>query len=98
MRLMDELAGTENRIAVSRNDYNQSVNEYNAYIRQFPAAMTAKVTGAKPRKYFNAAPGATEAPTVDFGTSRPSTPTTPLPTPGTAAPATPPATGAPARP
>lgn len=73
LRLQDELAGTENRVAVSRNDYNGAVNEYNAYIRQFPAVLTAKVTGAKPRKYFTAAPGSTEAPKVDF--SRPPTPT-----------------------
>jgi LemA protein len=66
LRLQDELAGTENRIAVARTDYNTAVEKYNAYIRQFPAVMTAKVTGAKPREYFEAAPGATAAPTVDF--------------------------------
>src|SRR5205809_7519248 len=66
IRLQDELTGTENRIAVSRNDYNQAVNQYNAYIRQFPAVVTAKVTGAHPRKYFTASAGATQAPTVDF--------------------------------
>jgi LemA protein len=66
LRLQDELTGTENRVAVSRNDYTAAVNEYNAYIRQFPQMITAKVTGAKPRKYFQAAPGSTEAPTVDF--------------------------------
>lgn len=71
LRLQDELAGTENRIAVARNDYNGAVNEYNAYIRQFPQVLTAKVTGAHPRKYFTAAPGSTQAPTVDF--SRPNT-------------------------
>jgi len=67
IKLQDELTGTENRIAVSRNDYTQAVNAYNAYIRQFPAVITAKVTGAKPRKYFaatNAAQGG--PPTVDF--------------------------------
>ena len=67
LKLQDELTGTENRIAVSRNDYTQAVNSYNAYIRQFPAVITAKVTGAKPRKYFaatNAAQGG--PPTVDF--------------------------------
>ncbi|HEU4995991.1 MAG TPA: LemA family protein [Gemmatimonadaceae bacterium] len=74
LRLQDELAGTENRVAVARNDYNGAVNEYNAYIRQFPAVLTAKVTGAKPRKYFNAAPGATEAPKVDFSAPPPTAP------------------------
>ncbi len=67
IKLQDELTGTENRIAVSRNDYTQAVNSYNAYIRQFPALITAKVTGAKPRKYFaatNAAQGG--PPPVDF--------------------------------
>ena len=67
LRLQDELTGTENRIAVSRSDYNQAVNTYNSYIRQFPAVMTAKMTGAKPRKYFTATGGAQQGPpTVDF--------------------------------
>lgn len=81
LRLQDELTGTENRIAVARNDYNQSVNDYNAYIRQFPAVLTAKVTGARARTYFTATGEAQQGPpTVDF--SKP---------PG-AAPATAPAT------
>jgi len=67
IKLQDELTGTENRIAVSRNDYNQAVNAYNAYIRQFPTVITAKVTGAKPRKYFTASANAeTGPPPVDF--------------------------------
>jgi LemA protein len=66
LRLQDELAGTENRIAVARTDYNSSAQKYNAYIRKFPAVMTAKVTGAKPREYFEASAGAATAPTVDF--------------------------------
>lgn len=66
--LQDELTGTENRIATARGDYNGAVNEYNAYIRRFPQVITAKVTGAKARKYFTAAPGSAEAPKVDFGT------------------------------
>src|SRR5947208_11310807 len=52
IRLQDELTGTENRIAVSRTDYNDAVNQYNSYIRQFPQTITAKVTGAKTRKYY----------------------------------------------
>ena len=72
LRLQDELAGTENRIATSRSDYNEAVNVYNAYIRRFPQAITAKVTGAKARTYYEAAPGSEVAPTVDFGT-RPAT-------------------------
>src|SRR5947209_1941476 len=69
LKLQDELTGTENRIAVSRNDYNQAVNAYNAYIRQFPTVITAKMTGAQPRKYFTATAGSEAPPTVDF--SRP---------------------------
>ena len=68
LRLQDELAGTENRIATARNDYNQAVQTYNTYIRTFPQALTAKVTGAKARTYYEAAPGSETAPTVDFGT------------------------------
>jgi LemA protein len=78
LRLQDELTGTENRIAVSRQDYNQAVNAYNAYIRQFPAVVTAKMTGAKERKYFTASANATAGPpTVDF--SKPSAPAQPAP-------------------
>ena len=80
LRLQDELTGTENRIATSRNDYNDAVKAYNAYIRTFPQAITAKVTGAKPRTYFEAAAGTEKPPTVDFGTR---------PTPTTATPAAP---------
>jgi len=70
LRLQDELAGTENRIATARNDYNQAVQGYNTYIRTFPQAITAKVTGAKPRTYFEAAPGTEAPPVVDFGTKK----------------------------
>jgi LemA protein len=66
LRLQDELAGTENRIAVARTDYNASVETYNAYIRKFPQVLTAKVTGAKPAVYFEADAGANAAPKVDF--------------------------------
>ena len=66
LRLQDELAGTENRIAVSRSDYNAAVKDYNTYIRGFPQVITAKVTGAKARPYYEAAPGSNVAPTVDF--------------------------------
>lgn len=69
LRLQDELAGTENRIAVARTDYNAAVNQYNAYIRTLPQKLTAMVTGAKPREYFNAPTEAAAPPQVDF--SRP---------------------------
>lgn len=72
LRLQDELTGTENRIAVARTDFNLAVETYNAYIRTFPQVLTAKVTGAKARTYFNVTtPGAREAPTVDFSKPAP---------------------------
>jgi LemA protein len=75
LRLQDELTGTENRIAVSRTDYNEAVRQYNAYIRQFPQTVTAKVSGAKPRKYYEVSnAGNREAPKVDFGAPVPSAP------------------------
>jgi LemA protein len=82
LKLQDELTGTENRIAVSRTDYNNAVNEYNSYIRKFPAVMTAKVLGSKPREYFEVTDAAKRAaPTVDF--------TAPAVPPPAAAPTTP---------
>lgn len=66
LQLQDELSGTENRIATSRNDYNEAVGTYNTYIRTFPQAITAKVTGANARAYFEAPNSADQAPTVDF--------------------------------
>ncbi|MGI8617945.1 MAG: LemA family protein [Gemmatimonadaceae bacterium] len=66
LRLQDELAGTENRIAVARTDYNAAVNQYNAYIRTLPQKLTAIVTGAKAREYFNAPAGTETPPQVDF--------------------------------
>src|SRR5216117_3211726 len=65
--LQDQLEGTENRIAVARQDYNDTVNRYNAYIRRFPQVLTAKVLGKGPREYFELeTPGAAQAPKVDF--------------------------------
>ena len=72
LRLQDELSGTENRIAVSRSDYNAAVRDYNTFIRGFPQALTAKVTGASQRPYYDAPPGAETVPTVDF--SKPAAP------------------------
>jgi len=69
LRLQDELTGTENRIAVAREDYNQAAQQYNAYIRQFPQVVTAKVIGSKPKQYFEVtSAGAREVPKVDFST------------------------------
>ena len=64
--LQDQLEGTENRIAVARQDYNDAVNRYNAYIRRFPQVLTAKLLGKGPRPYFELEPGAAQAPKVNF--------------------------------
>ena len=65
LKLQDELSGTENRIARARTDYTEQVQAYNAYIRRFPVAITAKVIGARPRKYFQVtSEGVKEAPKV----------------------------------
>jgi LemA protein len=66
-RLMDELAGTENRLAVERMRYNERVQEYNTSRRQFPANVTAGIFGFKEYPLFKAPPEAQRAPRVDFG-------------------------------
>jgi LemA protein len=65
-RLMDELAGTENRIAVERMRYNEKVQEYNTARRQFPANLTAKMFGFKEYPFFQAPPEAKSVPKVTF--------------------------------
>jgi LemA protein len=65
-RLMDELSGTENRIAVARMRYNERAQEYNSLRRRFPSNVTAKVFGFKEYPYFQAPPEAKVAPKVDF--------------------------------
>ena len=69
--LQDQLEGTENRIAVARQDYNAAVGDYNAYIRRFPYNLTAKMFGQGPREYFEVAPGSAETPKVKFEGERP---------------------------
>src|SRR5579872_1820949 len=66
-RLMDELSGTENRIAVERMRYNQRVQEYNTSRRQFPANITARMFGFKEYPFFQAPPEAKQVPKVNFG-------------------------------
>src|SRR3954452_14558987 len=66
-RLMDELSGTENRLATERMRYNELVQEYNTARRRFPANVTAKTFGFKEYPYFNAPPEAQAAPKVNFG-------------------------------
>ncbi|WP_053366372.1 LemA family protein [Bacillus sp. FJAT-27245] len=66
-QLMDELAGTENRIAVARKDYNDQVAVFNKKVKRFPGALVASITGFDEKEYFRADPRAQEAPEVDFG-------------------------------
>ena len=64
LRLMDELAGTENRIAVERRRYNEGVQIYNTLVQQVPSALVARAAGFQPRPYFEAVPAAGTAPAV----------------------------------
>lgn len=65
-RLMDELAGTENRIAVARQDYNNAASEYNLKIRKFPGSIYAGIFGFERKELFEAREGAENAPEVKF--------------------------------
>lgn len=65
-QLQDELAGTENRIAVARKDYNEAVRVYRSRTRRFPTAIIANMMGFEPRDYFQAEEGAREVPQVKF--------------------------------
>ena len=72
LKLQDELTGTENRVSVARQDYNEAVQQYNTTIRTFPTLITAKITGAKERKGFAVTnPASREAPQVDFSRPNP---------------------------
>jgi len=67
MRLQDELAGTENRIAVERGRYNTTLEAYNVYIRQFPNSIWANMAGFKYRdEYYKEQAGSENAPKVNF--------------------------------
>jgi len=66
MRLQDELAGTENRIAVERMRYNDAVRAYNTAIKRFPTNLVARLFGFTEKEYFDAEPGAQEVPKVKF--------------------------------
>jgi LemA protein len=69
MRLQDELAGTENRISLERKRYNDTLQDYNTYVQQFPASLFASWAGFKANDaYFKAAEGSREVPKVNFGT------------------------------
>jgi LemA protein len=72
LRLQDELAGTENRIAVERQRYNDTLKDYNVYVQQFPNNVFASSLGYKPNTaYFAATEGSREVPKVNFATPTP---------------------------
>jgi LemA protein len=83
MRLQDELAGTENRIAVERRRYNEAVQAYNTYIALFPNNLVASFAGfVRNDAYFKTEEGARQAPKVNFDYNKPAA--TPAPTPAPA--------------
>src|SRR6266850_2103550 len=87
LRLQDELAGTENRIAVERRRYNEKVQDYNTFIALFPNSLVASLSGfARNDAYFKTDEGARQAPSVkfDYG-NKPATPS-PAPSPAPAKP------------
>jgi LemA protein len=80
LRLQDELAGTENRIAVERKRYNDALQDYNTYIGLFPNSFWAGIAGFKRNDaYFAASEGAKTAPKVDFSGVKPGATATPAP-------------------
>jgi LemA protein len=66
IQLQDELAGTENRLAVARNRYNDAVREYNTTAKRFPTVLIAKLFGFGEKTYFEAPETAREVPPVQF--------------------------------
>jgi LemA protein len=79
-RLQDELAGTENRIAVERRRYNETVQDYNTYISLFPNSLVASIGGfARNDAYFKTDEGARQAPKVNFNYDKPAAAPTPVP-------------------
>jgi len=80
MRLQDELAGTENRIAVERRRYNDSIQDYNTYIALFPNSLVASFAGfARNDAYFKTEEGARQAPKVNFDYNKPTATQAPVP-------------------
>jgi len=67
LKLQDELAGTENRIAVERKRFNDATRKYNGTLRSFPTVLIAGIFGFNQRPYFEAPTEAQQAPKVDFG-------------------------------
>src|SRR5712664_21048 len=82
LRLQDELAGTENRIAVERRRYNEAVQDYNTFIALFPNSLVASLSGfTRNDAYFKTEEGARQAPKVNFGNPPAAPATTPKPAP-----------------
>ena len=82
LRLQDELAGTENRIAVERKRYNDTLQDYNTYVQQFPNNIFARWAGFQRNEaYFAAAESARQVPKVDFSTPAPAQQANPQPAP-----------------
>ena len=74
LKLQDEVAGTENRIATARLDYNNSVQDYNTTRARFPTVISAKLFGFKEEPYFKAEEGASQPPTINSNSLRQPTP------------------------
>jgi LemA protein len=70
LKLQDEIAGTENRIATARNDYNGGVQDYNTDRARFPTVITAKLFGFKEEPYFKAEEGARQVPQINANSLR----------------------------
>ncbi len=66
IQLSDELAGTENRIATARRDYNDAVKAYNSKVKKFPTNLIAGMFGFSEKDYFEVEPSKTEVPKVEF--------------------------------
>ena len=82
LRLQDELAGTENRIAVERKRYNDTLQDYNTYVQQFPNSLFASWAGFKPNDaYFQASEGSRAVPKVNFSSPTAPPETSPQPAP-----------------
>lgn len=68
-QLMDELAGTENRLTVAREDYNNEVQTFNKNVKRFPGNLIAGMFGFEQKEYFKATAGSEKAPSIDFSNS-----------------------------
>src|SRR5580704_10232667 len=81
LTLQAQLEGTENRISVERNKFNEVVQSFNTQVRSFPTNLIAGMFGFAPRPYFTAQPGAEKAPTVNFNLGSPAPAATAAATP-----------------